>query len=164
MIHIAHVGLGGNVDGPVERIRAAVAGLRLIPQTQVQAVSSLFRSAAWGLREQPDFINAVARLSTSLDAVSLLGELRRQEDAVGRQRDVRWGPRTLDLDLLLYDDLQLESDLLTLPHPRMHLRAFVLMPLLEVDPGAVIPGRGSALTCLDALPVAERNGVAVVAE
>jgi 2-amino-4-hydroxy-6-hydroxymethyldihydropteridine diphosphokinase len=108
------------------------------------ARSSLFRSAPIGLLDQPDFVNAVAKIETSLTSQALLQALLHIEHQHGRERTIRNAPRTLDLDVLLYDDMQLHEPGLTIPHPQMHLRAFVLRPLLELAPDVVIPGVGSA--------------------
>ncbi len=114
-------------------------------------MSSLYRTAPVGIRGQPDFINAVAALVTTLAPHELLDELFVVERRFGRRRDFPQAPRTLDLDLLLYDQLLLDSERLRLPHPRMHLRAFVIAPLLEIAPDCHIPGRGNAAAWLPAL-------------
>jgi len=146
----ALIGLGSNLgDGP-EMIRAALRELEKHDGIQVERVSSLYRTAPWGNEAQTDFTNAVAELSTSLAPAALLRQLLRTERLLGRVRDgVRWGPRHIDLDLLCCEGLELHSAELELPHPRMHLRAFVLVPLLELDPNAFIPGVGYARDCLE---------------
>jgi 2-amino-4-hydroxy-6-hydroxymethyldihydropteridine diphosphokinase len=137
----AYVGLGSNLDDPVRQVRAALAALAALPRTRLIASSALYRNPPMGPPEQPDFVNAVAGLLTALPALELLHELQSIEDAQGRRRDgPRWGPRTLDLDLLIYGDTQLRSEALTLPHPGLAERPFVLVPLLEVAPGLRIPG------------------------
>lgn len=142
--HDAWIALGANLDDPVSQVESAIAALGGMPGTQLVAHSSLYRSAPWGYADQPDFVNAVARVSTQLAARELLAQMLALEDRRGRVRSVRNGPRTLDLDLLLYDDVCIDEPELVVPHPRMHERAFVLVPLLEVDPDAVVPGRGRA--------------------
>lgn len=146
------MGLGSNLDSPARHVRAALDDLAVLPETRMRAASRLYRSSPWGLEDQPDFVNAVAALDTRLPPEALLAELQTLEKQAGRVRDgARWGPRVLDLDLLLYGDRVSDDPHLTLPHPRMHERAFVLVPLLEIAPGARIPGRGSAAACLAGL-------------
>lgn len=147
----AYVGLGANLDNPESQVRRAFDELAQIKQTSLLARSSLWRSAPVGYANQPDFINAVAKVETGLSPEDLLVELQRIESAHARARSFANGPRTLDLDLLLYGDAVHSSPTLTLPHPRMHERAFVLLPLLEIAPQARIPGRGTAAACLAAL-------------
>jgi 2-amino-4-hydroxy-6-hydroxymethyldihydropteridine diphosphokinase len=142
--HIAFVGLGSNLADPVEQVTHALAALDSLPQTRVLRRSSLYRSAPVGYLDQPDFINAVAQLETQLAPRALLDALLALEHECGRTREFRNAPRTLDLDVLLYDDLVHHEHGLTVPHPQMHLRAFVLQPLLEIAPDCVIPGVGAA--------------------
>ena len=139
----AYVGLGSNLQDPAAQIRAACAALDRIDGTRLCRVSQLYRTPPWGLSEQPEFVNAVAELETTLAPHALLQALQALEAAAGRARDVRWGPRVLDLDLLLYDALQLDEPGLHLPHPHLHERAFVLAPLADLAPGLVVPGHGS---------------------
>lgn len=150
----AYVGLGGNLGDVAQTVRRALAALDAIPGTRVIDRSRLYRTPAWGPIEQPDFINAVAIVDTALGPHGLLAELLRIERAFGRDREresARWGPRTLDLDLLLHGDAVVDDEGLHLPHPRMHERAFVLVPLLDVAPALEIPGQGSARDALAAL-------------
>jgi 2-amino-4-hydroxy-6-hydroxymethyldihydropteridine diphosphokinase len=141
----AYVGLGSNLDNPVAQVRGALATLAEIPHTRLVAHSSLYRNPPMGPAEQPEFVNAVAGLLTSLSAEALLQALNAIEDAHGRRRDgVRWGPRTLDLDLLIYGEMHLESERLTLPHAGLAERPFVLIPLAELAPGLRIPGGAMA--------------------
>lgn len=144
MGHIAFVGLGSNLSGPCAQVLRALQALDHLPHSRVVARSSLYRSAPIDFLQQPDFINAVARLETELSPRALLDALLGLECDNGRTRDFRNSPRTLDLDVLLYDDLQHHEHGLTIPHPQMHRRAFVLRPLLEIAPGCVIPGVGPA--------------------
>lgn len=138
-----YVGLGSNLEAPVEQVRAGMAALRELPDSHVVKCSSLYRTAPVGMTAQPDFVNAVCALDTALSPPQLLRRLLAIENARGRVRGpVAGGPRTLDLDLLLYDDLELQSAALTLPHPRLHERAFVLYPLFEIAPALHIPSRG----------------------
>jgi 2-amino-4-hydroxy-6-hydroxymethyldihydropteridine diphosphokinase len=140
---LAFVALGANLGAPVQTVNAAIAALDAIPASKRVAVSSLYRTAPVGLKHQPDFINAVAALETELTPEALLDELFVIEQRFGRQRSVKNAPRTLDLDLLLHDDNVFETPTLVLPHPRMHLRAFVLAPLAEIAPAIIIPGHGA---------------------
>ena len=143
-MHIAFVGLGGNLGDPERTVRDAIAALAGYPLTQLVAASSLYRSAPLGHTAQADFINAVAKLSTGLSPQSLLAALLATEQHHGRERSFRNAPRTLDLDLLLYDADIIAAPGLQVPHPRMHERAFVLAPLIELAPDCVIPGMGAA--------------------
>ena len=149
----AYVALGANLGDPRATVTAALEALADIEATAVVTRSSLYRTAPVGLRHQPDFINAVAALDTRLAPVALLEALFALEARFGRSRSVPNAPRTLDLDLLLHGDTQLAGAALTLPHPRLHERAFVLVPLLEIAPDCRIPGRGSvahfAALCAD---------------
>lgn len=139
----AYVGLGSNLQGPTRQLESAFELLAEIPATRLIRKSSLYRSAPFGGVEQPDFINAAAALMTRLSAAELLRELQRIEDARGRERGaVRWGPRVLDLDLLVYSDQKIDEQDLIIPHPGIGERNFVLLPLGEVAPGLNIPGLG----------------------
>jgi len=144
----AYIGVGSNLDDPVVHVRAAVAALEALPATRVVARASLYRSAPVGRLDQPDFVNSVAAVDTTLAPDRLLDELLAIEARHGRTRSERNAPRTLDLDLLLYGDRSMHGERLTLPHPRMHERAFVLLPLAEIDADADIPGHGSVRALL----------------
>jgi 2-amino-4-hydroxy-6-hydroxymethyldihydropteridine diphosphokinase len=133
-VTIAYVGVGSNLDQPANHVRRALDEMGAIRGTQLQARSSLYRSAPVGYAAQPDFVNAVAALETALSAGDLLKELQAIENRHGRERSFANAPRTLDLDLLLYGEERIATATLTVPHPRMHERAFVLRPLLEVSP------------------------------
>ncbi|MDR2678880.1 MAG: 2-amino-4-hydroxy-6-hydroxymethyldihydropteridine diphosphokinase, partial [Zoogloeaceae bacterium] len=147
----AYVALGANLGEARQVVQKAVAALGGLPQTRLLAASSLYQTAPVGLLRQPDFINAVAALETTLSAEALLNALFAEEQAQGRMRSVPNAPRTLDLDLLLYGAETRQSAFLTLPHPRMHLRAFVLAPLAEIAPDLILPGRGSVKAWLPAV-------------
>ncbi len=136
----AFVGLGANLEDPLQQIKQAIAELDAIEHTRVLVASSLYRSVPVGYANQPDFINAVAKLQTRLSPRDLLDALHVIENRHGRRRSMRNAPRTLDLDLLLYGMLVVHEEGLTLPHPRMHERAFVLLPLAEIAPDAPLPG------------------------
>ena len=144
----AYVGLGSNLGHPRRRIARALAALSRLPRTRLVAASGNYASAPIGTSQpQPDYVNAVALLHTALGPVALLARLRAIERRLGRRRahgEPRNAPRTLDLDLLLYGRRRAARPGLVIPHPRMHQRAFVLRPLLDIAPAARIPGRGSA--------------------
>jgi len=144
MKHCAFIGLGSNLANPSGQVLQAMRSIDRLPGTCVLACSSLYRSAPVGYLEQPDFINAVVRIETSLAPLALLQALLALEQENGRTREFQNAPRTLDLDVLLYDNVQQQQHGLTLPHPQMHKRAFVLLPLLEIAPDCVIPGIGGA--------------------
>ncbi len=151
MIHTAYIALGANLGDPASTVRAAFAALAELPGSRLVRSSSLYRTAPVGITEQPEFVNAAAELATGLEPEALLDALLAVEQTFGRVRAARNGPRTLDLDLLLYDDRQLDLPRLTLPHPRLHLRAFVLQPLAEIAPELQLPGRGSVAAWLPAV-------------
>lgn len=147
---LAYVALGANLGDPVSSLKAAVEALKTLPRTRFIKASGFFRTAPVGLRNQPDFINAVAALETELSPAELLAELFAVEARFGRQRSVKNAPRTLDLDLLLHGEARSDDPDLTLPHPRMHQRAFVLAPLAEVAPEVSVPGHGRVVDLLAA--------------
>jgi 2-amino-4-hydroxy-6-hydroxymethyldihydropteridine diphosphokinase len=139
----AHIGLGSNLDDPVGQVQQAFEALAALPKSRVIGRSSLYRSAPFGPVEQPDFVNAVALLSTSLSATDLLEQMQQIERQQGRLSDgVRWGPRVIDLDLLLYGDAEIDSATLTVPHPGIAERNFVLLPLRELSPELMMPKLG----------------------
>lgn len=138
----ACVGLGGNVGDAAATLRAAVEALDRLPHTRLLRASPLYRTPAWGVEAQPDFVNAAALLETTLDARALLDGLLGIERAFGRERRERWGPRSLDLDLLLYADSRIDEPGLHVPHPHLHERAFALRPLADVAPEMQVPGQG----------------------
>lgn len=148
---VCYIGLGSNLDQPVHQVQQAFAELAALPGCHLQAHSSLYRSAPVGPADQPDFINAVAELHTGLSAHELLDTLQAIEQAHQRLRSRHWGPRTLDLDLLIYGDAQIDDERLQVPHPEIARRAFVLYPLAEIAPQLVIPGLGTVTDLLDAV-------------
>ena len=157
---LAYVGIGSNLDEPRVQVQQAFEELGRMDRTRLTRKSSLYRSDPMGHADQPEFVNAVAELDSELSPLEMLQQLQQIENRQGRKRSFPNAPRTLDLDLLLYADrIFLHSDL-TLPHPRMHERAFVLKPLLEIAPDAFIPGIGPARTSLEKLSLqkAERIG------
>jgi 2-amino-4-hydroxy-6-hydroxymethyldihydropteridine diphosphokinase len=141
---IAYIGIGSNVGEPKVQVARALRELEGLPDTRLMRYSSLYETEPVGLRDQPGFINAVAIVETALSPRALLDGLLDIERRHGRVRTVKNGPRTLDLDILLYGDARIHEDGLTIPHPRMHERGFVLEPLLEVDADCEIPGLGRA--------------------
>lgn len=165
---VAYVGLGANLGDAAGTLRAALGHLDALPSTRLDASSRRYRTPAWGLRDQPDFVNAVARLSTRLPAQNLLDGLLSIERAFGRRRaedgSDRWGPRSLDLDLLLYGDARIDVPGLHVPHPYLHRRAFVLWPLREIAPESVVPGLGRVRDLADALPAEEVGGIEALSD
>ena len=139
---VAYVGIGSNLDDPAHHVRSALAELDELPHTRVVRQSSLYRSAPMGYAAQPEFVNAVAQLETGLPAERLLAELQEIEARHGRRRSFANAPRTLDLDVLLYGDAVVDLPALKIPHPRMHERAFVLAPLLDIAPDLSLPQHG----------------------
>lgn len=140
----AYIALGANIGDPIETLSQAVRAIAALPGTQLVKRSSWYRTAPVGYAAQPDFINAVVGVDTDLDPKQLLSALQAIEVELGRERSFADAPRTVDLDIVLFGTLTCTSAVLTVPHPRMHERAFVLAPLLEIDPDAQIPGRGPA--------------------
>ena len=152
----AWVGLGGNSDDSASLLHSALLQLDALPRLELLRRSELYRSPPWGFADQPDFVNAVAEFETTLAPLELLDRLRAMEARLGRKPQTRrWGPRCIDLDLLTYEGVMLDSKRLVLPHPRMHLRAFVLVPLLRLEPDFVIPGIGPAKACLQSIDARE---------
>lgn len=145
----AFVALGANLGDAAAALDSAFAALDDLPGTRLVARSSLYRSAPIGVTGHPDYLNAVAAIDTTLTAPDLLAALLDLESSHGRRRETELAPRTLDLDLLLYGDATIALPGLDVPHPRMHLRAFVLVPLAEIAPDTDIPGRGRAADLLD---------------
>lgn len=140
----AFVGMGGNIGDVANTLMEAIWALEALPQTSVRSQSDLYRSPPWGRTDQAEFINAVVELQTRLAPSILLDSLIEIEERFGRVRnaDERWGPRTLDLDLLLYGDQTIQVPGLCIPHPHLHERAFVLVPLAQIAPSLDVPGQG----------------------
>jgi 2-amino-4-hydroxy-6-hydroxymethyldihydropteridine diphosphokinase len=148
-----YIGLGSNLDDPKRQVRKALQVLTSLPGSTLCRYSSLYRSPPMGPQDQPDYINAVAELETGLSAAELLSLLQAIENQQGRVRGaVRWGPRTLDLDILIYGQAQIKAPELTVPHPGIAERPFVLYPLAEITPDLEIPGRGALQELLDRCP------------
>jgi 2-amino-4-hydroxy-6-hydroxymethyldihydropteridine diphosphokinase len=148
----AYIGIGSNLANPIAQVRQAFQALVCVPRTRCVARSPLYRSAPLGPQGQPDYINAVAALTTRLAPETLLRALQDIEQAHGRVRTLRWGPRTLDLDILLYGDLVQTLPHLVIPHPRLQERAFVLYPLQDIAPALVIPGLGDIAVLVQRCP------------
>ena len=138
-LSLTFIGLGSNLNQPETQIQKALEALNVIPLCSNLKCAPWYSSVALGPTGQPDYINTVASLETSLSALDLLHELQSIENQQGRQRDIRWGARTLDLDLLLYDNTCLNTDELQLPHPEIQNRSFVLLPLYDLAPNTVLP-------------------------
>ena len=152
MNHRAFVALGSNLKDPQQQVLRALTELDGLPGTRVIAKSALYRTAPVGYDNQPDFINAAAEVSTTLEPLALLHALLALEITHGRERPFPNAPRVLDLDLLLYDNLELNHPELTLPHPRLHERGFVLFPLADIAPELHVPGKGKVGDLLLTLP------------
>jgi len=136
-----YIGLGANLGDPLQTLRDALTALAGIPKTQVLLQSSFYRSKPMGPADQPDYVNAVAELATALAPSSLLAELQRIENDFGRRRERRWGARTLDLDILLFGAHCCHTETLTIPHPGLEQRDFVVIPLLEIAPDLILPNK-----------------------
>lgn len=148
----AWLGLGSNLQQPAVQLKRALTSLELADGIEILETSGLYRTPPWGDEAQDEFINAVVKIETDLDPHSLLRVLQSIENTMGRERsDRRWGPRIIDIDLLLYADRQIQTKELEVPHPRMHERAFVLVPLCELDQSLKIPGQGIAWKLLKEL-------------
>lgn len=144
----AYIALGSNLRRPQIQLRNAVIALEALPRTDLEKMSSVYRSAAVGPGEQPDYLNAVILVATELSPTELLDALQHIERNQGRVRDKHWGPRTLDLDLLLYGDMEVDSPRLTIPHPRMRQRHFVLYPLREISDATLVLPDGTGIGTL----------------
>ena len=143
-----YIGLGSNLDDPQAQLKKATVALGTIPSSSVVKTSSFYKSKPVGPQDQPDYINAVVELATGLSAPVLLDYLQGIENEHGRQREQRWGARTLDLDILLFGEEVIHDDRLVVPHVEMHKRGFVLFPLEEIAPDCVIPDIGSVYALL----------------
>ena len=159
----AWVGLGSNLGNPARQIGEALERIASHAEMTLLRCSSFYQTPPWGDTDQDDFINAVAEIETGLAPYELLEQLQVIECQMGRRRDQRrWGPRVIDLDLLLYGDLQLQSEELQIPHPRLHQRAFVLVPLGELDDALTIPGHGEVRKLLAMLDLTDIVRVGVM--
>lgn len=136
---VAFIALGSNLAQPVEQLNAAVKAIAALPQTVIEKISSYYGSKPMGPQDQPDYVNAVLKMQTELSPSVLLDELQRIENKQGRVRLRRWGERTLDLDILLYDNVKMQSERLTIPHYDMQNREFVIVPLAEIASEWILP-------------------------
>ena len=152
-MHSIFIGLGSNLDNPKQKIKDAIHLINEIDDVSIIATSSLYETSPIGFLEQPNFINAVVQIYSPINHNNLLIKLFDIERIFGRIRKEKNGPRTLDLDILLFDNLILESKSLTIPHPRMHERLFVLIPLLEISPIIEIPKYGSVSNLISGLTI-----------
>lgn len=147
---LAYIGIGSNLDDPERQVRDAIDALARVPATRRLGVSRLYRTAPWGETAQPDFVNAAVALATTLEPRALLDALLAIERGQGRRRDAtRWGPRVIDLDILVYGDRRIDEAGLHVPHPHIPERAFVLRPLADLDPDLHVPGRGRVRDLLE---------------
>ncbi|MGB5407444.1 MAG: 2-amino-4-hydroxy-6-hydroxymethyldihydropteridine diphosphokinase [Thiogranum sp.] len=149
---LTYIGLGSNLDNPESQVKTAIEALAGLSQIRLQDRSSLYRSAPMGPQDQPDYVNAVVKLSTGLEPEALLDKLQGIERAQGRVRTQRWGPRTLDLDILLYGQCVVATERLKIPHPGIAERSFVLYPLAEINGQLEIPGLGRVQSLLEQCP------------
>jgi 2-amino-4-hydroxy-6-hydroxymethyldihydropteridine diphosphokinase len=148
---MAYIGIGSNLDDPASQVKEALEELDGIPDSVLVSQSSLYASKPMGSADQPDYVNAVAALDTLLSAEELLQALQKIEQRLGRERDgEKWGPRIIDLDLLLYGKKTIKTDTLTVPHPGLHERDFVIIPLAEIAGNLNIPGKGLLSTLIAA--------------
>ncbi|WP_020166653.1 MULTISPECIES: 2-amino-4-hydroxy-6-hydroxymethyldihydropteridine diphosphokinase [Methylotenera] len=143
--HTAYIALGSNLQNPILQIKQAFIALSQLTQSSLIQTSSLYQSEPVGYENQPDFINATAEIRTTLSPIELMDALLAIENQAGRERPFANAPRVLDCDLLCYDNIEVLSQKLTLPHPRMHLRGFVLLPLAEIAPDLSIPNHGNVV-------------------
>ena len=147
---IAYIGLGSNIEQPYLQIKNAITALDGLPDTRVTADSGYYKSRPMGPEDQPDYVNAVVKIETALEAADLLIRCQQIEDQQGRVRSRRWGERCIDLDVLLFADQQIKTDKLTVPHPGITQRDFVYIPLLKLDPAVAIPGESALKDLLQA--------------
>lgn len=156
----AWIGLGANLQQPLVQLQEAIRRIASAADIEILSTSSFYRTPPWGDKQQDDFINAVVLLETALQPLDLLHQLQAIENDMGRVRKGRqWGPRLIDIDILLYEQLEIDSEELTVPHPHMHERAFVLLPIAELDPTIEIPGKGGVDALLRAV---DQSGIELI--
>lgn len=157
---ISYIGIGSNQALPIEQAKQAITALNNIKDTKLVTCSSLYRSAPMGPQDQPDYVNAIAKIETTLSALELLDALQAIEQEQGRERkENRWGPRTLDLDIILYADKMIDNDRLTIPHYGMKEREFVLYPLFEIAPTLQMP---DGISLIEILKHCDKNGLTAI--
>jgi len=150
-VNTVYIGLGSNLANPVEQLKIALKSISELSNTQLNRCSSFYSSKPLGPQDQPDFVNAVCKISSELSPQELLYALQQIEQQQGRIKKRHWGERLIDLDILLYADQIIETENLTVPHSQIALRDFVLVPLNEISPGLVIPGKGTIESSLENL-------------
>ena len=158
---VAYIALGSNLGDSAALLRSALAAMNRIPRTRLDNWSPVYRSAAIGPGKQPDYLNMAARLATTLAPAALLEQLQQVELAHGRKRGERWAARSLDLDILLYDELTMDTPTLTIPHPRLAQRNFVLYPLYDLAPDMVLPCGTSLSELVKNCPAADLEALGV---
>lgn len=159
---ISYIGIGSNQADPIKQAKQAIEALKNLPNSQLLICSKLYSSTPMGPQDQPDYVNAVAKIETQLTALELLDELQKIELNQGRERkENRWGPRTLDLDIILYADQQINTPRLTIPHYGMKVREFVLYPLFEIAPELVLP---DAVALSQLVSLCDKNGLSIISE
>lgn len=152
------IALGANLGNPLKQAKEAINAVSELPSTELVKVSSFYRTKPLGPQDQPDYLNAVIKIITLLSPLELLHSLQKIEQTLGRERkDERWGPRTVDLDILLYDQLQMKSDNLIIPHYDMKNREFVLYPLFEIDPQLILPDQSQLSELIKTVPLNDMN-------
>lgn len=156
----AFIALGSNLGDPVVQVTRALDALAVLPESRLMEVAPFYQNVALGPDPQPEFINCVAEIDTTLTPHALLDAIQSTEASMGRVRnDIRWSPRLIDLDLLIYGDLELQDDRLTLPHPEICARRFVLQPLNDIAPDLIIPGHGPVGRVLSKAPAHEMRRI-----
>lgn len=156
----AYISLGTNIGDRYQNLTNAITLLKEDPGIKLEDISSVYETDPVGYTDQDPFLNMVIGIKTTLTPLELLDVCNNIENSLGRKREIKWGPRIIDLDILLYNQENIESEKLFVPHPRMHERLFVLIPLLEINPGIKMPGTGWLLqSYLDAIP--DRKGVRI---
>lgn len=155
-----YLSLGSNMGDRQSYLGQAIEALSQLPDTEMKTVSSLYETPAWGNTNQADFLNLACHLETDLEPLALLEWIHQIEADLGRVRHEKWGPRTIDIDILLFGQLEMDSEVLTIPHPFMTERAFVLVPLLEIAPNLIIPGKARSVK--DFLRLLDRSEIALL--
>ncbi|MCB1663015.1 MAG: 2-amino-4-hydroxy-6-hydroxymethyldihydropteridine diphosphokinase [Pseudomonadales bacterium] len=155
-----YIGLGSNLNDPAAQLRRALHQLQQLPKSQFLALSKIYQSSPIGPENQPDYLNAVVLVNTQLSPEQLLDYLQHIERLQRRIRTIHWGPRTIDLDILLFGQQQIHTDRLTIPHSQMHLRDFVLIPLLDISPNLILP---NGVTLIELAKSANQSGLQAIA-